>query len=315
MSDKEIIVFGSVVQDLVSFVERYPKPGEAIRGKKFELFNGGKGANQAFIIAKLGGKVAMVGNVGDDIFGEANIEGLKKVGVRTDLFTKSEGIATGTGAVTVNDTGENCIVVTLGANMEMRKDRAWEIEEHIKKAFMIIAQNEIPQEANVEAFKVAKKHGVKTFLNPAPGLSDLDRSILPLTDIICVNENEAEFITQLTLKTLDEFKQAAIFIVKELGPSIAIVTLGPQGALIAEKKEDGEIELNKVDAPKVNAVDTTGAGDCFCGSLAYLLTNRPELGIVEAAKKAVHIAAISVSRPGPQASYPSLEELKDLNIL
>ncbi|CAD5229368.1 unnamed protein product [Bursaphelenchus okinawaensis] len=315
MADKEIIVFGSIVQDLVSFVERYPKPGESIRGKKFELFNGGKGANQAYIIAKLGGKVTMVGNVGNDIFGDANIDGLKKVGVRTDLMTKSEGVATGTGNVTVNDSGENCIVVTLGANMKIEKNRAWEIESDISKAFMIIAQNEVPQEANVEAFKVARKHGVTTFLNPAPGLADLDRSILPLTDIICVNENEAEFITGLTLKTLEEFKEAALKIVTEYGPSTAIVTLGPQGALIALKDKDGQATVEKVDALKVKAVDTTGAGDCFCGSLAFLLATQPELGAVEAARKAVKIAAISVSRAGPQASYPTLEELKQLGIL
>lgn len=312
---KDIIMFGSIVQDLVSYVERYPKPGESVRGKKFQLHNGGKGANQAYILAVLGAKVDFIGAVGDDIFGEANIQGLKKVGVNTEGIIKIKDVATGTGSIAVDEHGENCIIVTLGANMHLTPNKAKEFEHLISKAYMIMAQNEVPQESNIEAFKLAKKHGVVTFFNPAPGLKDLDRSILPLTDIICVNENETEFITGLTLTTLDDFKKAAVKIVEDIGPKLTIVTLGPQGALVAQKKDSGEIVVDKVDAPKVKAVDTTGAGDCFCGSLAYFLTNRPDLSPVEAAKKAVEIAAISVTRAGPQASYPTLEELKKLNFL
>jgi ribokinase len=120
--------------------------------------------------------------------------------------------------------GENCIVVTLGANMEIKPSRAQELEAQIARAHMILLQSEIPQETNLEAFKIAKKHGVRTFLNPAPGRSDLERRLLPLTDIICTNQNEAEFITGLTLKTLDEFKEAAVKILEE-GPNLSIVTV------------------------------------------------------------------------------------------
>jgi len=311
---KEILVFGSIVQDLISYVERYPRPGESVRGKQFKLWCGGKGANQAVMASKLGGSVRMAGMVGEDIFGDANIKSMQENGVNTDLIGKTNKCATATGAVTVTDDGENCIVVTLGANLEIQPSRADEIEDTIAKSHILLLQSEIPQETNLRAFEIARKHGVRTFLNPAPGRADLERRLLPLTDVICTNQNEAEFITGLTLKTLDDFKDAAVKIL-EYGPKLAIVTLGPNGALVVERQENGEVTVGKVDAPKVQAVDTTGAGDCFCGSLVYFLTEHPELTPLQAAQKAVQIAAISVSRHGVQASYPSVDELKAAGIL
>ncbi|KAI6173883.1 Ribokinase [Aphelenchoides besseyi] len=310
---KEILVFGSIVQDLISYVERYPRPGESVRGKTFKLWCGGKGANQAVMAAKLGAKVSMVGQVGTDIFGDANINTITDAGVKS-LITKTDKAATGTGCVTVTEDGENCIVVTLGANLEIPPSRAEELEKEIAASGIVMCQSEIPQETNLAVFTIAQKHGVKTFLNPAPGRADLERRLLPLTTICCVNQNEAEFITGLTIKTMDEFKNAAAKIL-EMGPSLAFVTLGPDGALVAEKHEDGKVTVDKVEAPKVTAVDTTGAGDCFCGSLAYFLTEHPELTAVQAAEKAVKIAAIAVSRHGVSASYPSVDELKKLEIL
>jgi len=311
---KEILVFGSIVQDLISYVERYPRPGESVRGKQFKLWCGGKGANQAVMASKLGAKVRMVGMVGEDIFGDANINSMKANGVNTDLISKTNKSSTATGCVTVTDDGENCIVVTLGANLEIEPSRADEIEEQIAKSSIVLIQSEIPQETNLRVFEIARKHGVKTFLNPAPGRSDLERQLLPLTDIICTNQNEAEFITGLTLKTLDEYKEAAAKML-EYGPKIAIVTMGSDGALVAEKSDSGEVIVGKVAAPKVQAVDTTGAGDCFCGSLVYFLTEHPELTILEVAEKAAHVAAISVSRHGVQESYPTVEELKQIGVI
>ncbi|KAI6243788.1 Ribokinase [Aphelenchoides fujianensis] len=307
---KNLVVFGSIVQDLISYVERYPRPGESVRGKTFKLFCGGKGANQAVMAARLGGSVSMVGQVGEDIFGDANIKAIGEAGVKT-LITKTNKAATGTGCVT---DGENCIVVTLGANLEIPPSRAQEVEDVLKDARIVMCQSEIPQETNLAVFETARKHGAKTFLNPAPGRPDLEMRLLPLTSICCVNQNEAEFITGLSIKTLDEFKEAATKIL-QMGPELAIVTLGPDGALVAEKHADGRVSVDKVDAPKVTAVDTTGAGDCFCGSLCYFLAEHPELSPVEAAEKAVRIAAISVSREGVMASYPTLEELKQLGIV
>jgi len=308
------VSFGSIVQDLISYVERYPRPGESVRGKQFKLWCGGKGANQAVMAAKLGAAVSMIGMVGEDIFGDANIKSIADAGDRTDLIAKTSKTHTATGAVTVTEDGENCIVVTLGAIMEIPPSRVHEVEDRIANASLVLCQSEIPQETNLEIFNVARKHGVTTFLNPAPGRADLERRLLPLADIICTNQNEAEFITGLTLHSMDDFRSAAEKML-ELGPKLAIVTLGPDGALVAERKADGRVSVDKVDAPKVAAVDTTGAGDCFCGSLAYFLAEHPELSAVEAAAKAVEIAAIAVSRPGVQESYPGPEELKSLGIL
>jgi ribokinase len=132
-----------------------------VRGKEFKLWCGGKGANQAVMASKLGGSVKMCGMVGEDIFGEANIKSMQENGVNTDLITKTRKCATATGCVTVTEDGENCIVVTLGANLELQPSRVDEIEYEISKAHIILLQSEIPQETNLKAFEVAKKHGGK----------------------------------------------------------------------------------------------------------------------------------------------------------
>uniref|UniRef100_A0A915CM64 Carbohydrate kinase PfkB domain-containing protein n=1 Tax=Ditylenchus dipsaci TaxID=166011 RepID=A0A915CM64_9BILA len=152
----------------------------------------------------------MVGRVGEDIFGDANIEAIKSFGADTSLIQKSSTAATGTATIYVADDGENCI-----------------LEDHIKRASLIICQSEIDQGGNLQAFKIAKQHNVTTFFNPAPGRPDLDKTILAYTDIICTNENEAEFITGLTISTYEEFKDAAKEMIK-MGPRIAIVTCGPK---------------------------------------------------------------------------------------
>ncbi|KAH7719887.1 Protein F07A11.5 [Aphelenchoides avenae] len=310
---KEIVVFGSIVQDLVSYVERFPKPGESVRGKQFKLWCGGKGANQAVAAAKLGAKVTMIGRVGTDMFGDANINAMKDAGVDTSCIEKSPTASTATGSICVSADGENCIVVTLGANLELSAERAQQLESKIAGAQLLLTQSEVPQDANHEAMQIAKKHNVTTFFNPAPGRKDLDRRLVGLSDVICTNENEAEFITELSLSSLDEFKEAAKKML-ELGPRIAIVTMGPKGAIIAQRKESG-VTVDTVEAPKVTAVDTTGAGDSFCGSLAYFLAEEPHGDVVRQVEKAVKIAAVSVQRHGPQASYPSAEELRQMGIL
>jgi len=263
--------------------------------------------------AKLGAHVSMVGSVGNDIFADQNIEFIKSSGADTSLIQRSKTSSTGVGVIHVSEDGENCIAVTLGANLEVGAKRAREVENEVAKASLVLCQSEIDQEGNIEVFKVAKKHSITTFFNPAPGRADLDKTILPLTDIICTNENEAEFITGLTLSTLDEFKDAAKKML-ELGPRIAIVTMGPKGAVVAQRTKSG-VSVDTVDVPKVTAVDTTGAGDCFCGSLAYFITQNSDGNVVEMVKKAAKIAAISVQRHGAMASYPDRSELEKLGIV
>ncbi|KAI6185447.1 Ribokinase [Aphelenchoides besseyi] len=287
------------------YVERFPRPGESVRGKKFELGNGGKGANQAVASAKLGATVKMIGMVGDDMFGEHNLENLRKAGVNTELVVKQKYSPTGCAAITVDENGENNIVINPGANAYLTPERARELESEIAKAEMIICQAEVPEDANLEALRLARKHGVKTVFNPAPGY-DMNRKILEFTDIICTNETETECIVQSKLNSVDEFKDAAKKML-DYGPRMAIITLGEKGVLVAERS-NGDVKVDHVESEK-------GAGDCFCGSLVHLLVNCPELKTLEAVRKASQIAALSVQKCGCQSSYPTIEEAKKKGIL
>uniref|UniRef100_A0A914X7N4 Ribokinase n=1 Tax=Plectus sambesii TaxID=2011161 RepID=A0A914X7N4_9BILA len=301
----DIVVVGSCVQDLISYTPRFPNPGESVRGRDFHAGSGGKGANQAVAAAKLGAKVAMVGRVGNDIFGPENKNNMKQVGVNVDHVTVSETAKTATATITVSDSGENMIVVVLGANMEMSPASADEAESLIAQAKVLCCQLEIPEEASLRAMQIARKHHVKTIFNPAPGLPNLDKSMLQYADIVCPNENEAEMLTGIHLTSIDDAKQAALKLIT-YGPSIAIVTLGGQGAVVVSKSDQEPVH---VAAPSVKATDTTGAGDCFVGALAFLLVTQPHLDIKEQVRRAVSIASISVQRNGTQTSYPLSSEV------
>ncbi|KAF7633418.1 Ribokinase [Meloidogyne graminicola] len=319
----DLIVFGGIVQDLVSYAERIPNPGESIRGTSFKTFCGGKGANQAVMAAKLGTKVAMIGYVGDDIFADNNISSLAKNGVDVSLIKKLENMATGVASINVTSDGENSIIVNLGANAFLGGKRAKELESVICNARMFLCQQEISKDGNYEALKMASENGVITFFNSAPGDVNMNPELLGFCDIICANENETEFLTNRQMLNNEDIEDCARIII-EKGPKIVIITLGPKGALVAQKyEEDIEPSMCWIKAPKVTAVDTTGAGDCFCGSLAHFLL---EIGfdknqkniyskVNESVQKAVEIAAISVQRQGAQASYPDSSELYEKGIL
>jgi ribokinase len=300
---------------LVSYVDRFPNPGESVRGNLFKTGTGGKGANQAVMAARLGGSVKMVGRVGNDIFGDTNIQSIKSHGVDTTHIKISHTASSGTASITVSSDGENAIVVTLGANLELGSQEARNVKDVIASAGLVLCQSEIDQMGNLEAFRIAKEHGVCTLFNAAPGLPDLEMELLKLSDVVVTNENEAEFVTGLSLSSIEEFEEAAKKIL-ELGPRISIITLGPKGALVAQRnKSNGQVQVDKVDVPKVKAVDTTGAGDCFCGALAYFFATNLEGDVLEMVRKSVQIAAISVQRQGTQTSYPSHDELIKLGIL
>jgi len=301
----DIVVVGSCVQDLISYTPRFPNPGESVRGRDFHAGSGGKGANQAVAAAKLGAKVAMVGRVGNDIFGPANINNMRQVGVNVDHVTISDTAKTATATITVSHRGETLIVVVLGANLEVSPADADHAESLIKHAKVLCCQLEIPEEANLRAMQIAKKHNVTTIFNPAPGLPHLDKWLLQHVDIVCPNENEAEMLTGIRLTSIDDAKKAATLLLT-YGPSIAIITMGKDGAVVASKSEKEPVH---VEAPVVKPVDTTGAGDCFVGSLAFLLVHKPHLHIVEQVRRAVAIAAVSVQKNGTQTSYPLASDI------
>uniref|UniRef100_A0A8R1DHM7 Ribokinase n=1 Tax=Caenorhabditis japonica TaxID=281687 RepID=A0A8R1DHM7_CAEJA len=305
MSNQRIVVFGSIVQDLVSYTERFPRPGESVRGTLFKAGAGGKGANQAVAAARLGANVAMIGMVGEDMFGDTNIKSLSENGVDASGVVRTNKTHTATATITVNKEAENSIVVTLGANLEMCAEVADRHHELIETSRMVICQGEIDEKGNRRAFEIAKKHGVTTFLNPAPGDANMDKSILEIVDIICTNENEAEFITGIAQNSVEDAEKAARAML-QMGPRHAIVTLGSKGVLLATKDVDG-VEHIRVD--KVEALDTTGAGDCFCGSLAALLVaGHP---ISQSVRSAANLAALSVTRQGTQSSYWKIDEIRE----
>ncbi|ETN81103.1 hypothetical protein RB195_017655 [Necator americanus] len=301
---KKIVVFGSVVQDLVSYTTDFPRPGESVRGHMFRMASGGKGANQAVAAARLGAKVQMIARVGDDFFGKSNIADLTESGVDTSRVEKSQTSHTATATITVNSHGENCIVVTLGANLEVDESTANRHETALRDAALVLIQAEISSEGNKRIFELAKKHGVKTFFNPAPGDPNMDKSIVTLTDIICTNESEAEFVTGISQNSLDDAKKAAAKMLT-MGPEHVIITLGAKGCVLASKGHD----FQHIPVKKVTAVDTTGAGDCFCGSLAYFLVEGKH-SMREAVVKSAGIAALSVQRKGTQSSYWKREEIE-----
>ncbi|CAK5089834.1 unnamed protein product [Meloidogyne enterolobii] len=319
----ELIVFGSIVQDLVSYVDRTPKPGESVRGNLFKNFCGGKGANQAVMASKLGTRTAMIGCVGDDIFAETNISSISQNGVDTSMIEKLKDSNTGVACITVTSDGENSIIVNLGANKCLGAKNARNYKSVICNAKMILCQQEIDEDGNYEALRLARENGVTTFYNPAPGNADMNPELLRFCDVICANENEAEFLANRQMLS-DEDAQECARIILEKGPKIVIITLGPRGALVAQRYEISEQpHWCWIKAPKVSAVDTTGAGDCFCGSLAHFLlesgfnTKQKDIysKVNQAVQKAVEIAAISVQRHGAQASYPDCAELYEKGIL
>uniref|UniRef100_F1LA31 Ribokinase n=1 Tax=Ascaris suum TaxID=6253 RepID=F1LA31_ASCSU len=304
MSD--IVVFGSIVQDLISYATRFPRPGESIRGVSFEVGCGGRGANQAAQIARLGGKVIMIGMVGNDIFGPLNIENLRKSGVNTDYIEKSNEAGTATATVTVTEEGENSVVVILGANLEIKPSRAEQLEHVIANSKMLLCQYEIPYDTLKCAFEIARKNNVTVFFNFSPSTPEFDISILKLVDVLCTNRSETENLSGRNVRCVEEAVMAVKTIIK-LGPKAVITTLGAKGAVVAT--EDGLVV--HVPVPPVKAVDTTGAGDSFCGSLAYLMVSKPNLPLEEQVHRAQLVASISVQRKGAQASYPWAHDLPD----
>jgi len=305
---KPIVIVGSIVQDCVSYTERFPNPGESVRGNDFKLGSGGKGANQGVQAAKLGASVTMIGRVGNDMFGAANINGLKEAGVNVEYIEKSDTAPTSVACITVDHKGENSIVVTLGANLELSTERVKELEDVIAGAAMVLCQFEIDEKTNYAAFELARKHNVTTFYNAAPGKPGMDKEILKVTDILCTNENETEFLTGKKLSSVEDFKEASRELLQH-GPKTVVVTLGAKGVLVTDQES-----LELIEVPRVKAVDTTGAGDSFCGSLAFLIAKYPDKTVAELSRNASKIASMSVQKHGTQSSYPAIVEVRDNGI-
>jgi ribokinase len=295
-----ITVVGSANMDLTFRADRLPGPGETACGTAFYKGFGGKGANQAVAAARLGANVTFVGCVGADDFGGAIREQLAKEGVGiTHLGTDPER-PTGTAAILVDDAGENAIVGVPGANLGLTADDVEKVAEILRSSSIILAPCETMIETITAAFRIAHDAGRMCILNPAP-VRELPDELLRMVEIIVPNETELRMLTGRSTETLDEVI-AATELIRNRGPAVVIVTLGSRGAVLIDAAGS-----NHMPGVPVTAVDTSGAGDAFCGALVAALAEGTPL--FEAARKANIVAALSVTRPGTQASYPRRNEI------
>lgn len=299
-----IIVIGSSNTDMVIRCERLPGPGETVLGGEFMMNRGGKGANQAVAAARLGGSVSFVAELGDDLFGRKTVSDLAKLGVDTSNVVMTPASPSGVALINVDARGENSITVASGANALLDKAAIDAAADVIASAEVMLLQLETPIETISYAAAMAKSYGVKVMLNPAPAPSvPLPDELLKNIDILIPNKTEAEIISGVKITGSDSERQA-IETIASKGIGVTIITLGSKGALLCV-----DAECVEVASPVVEAIDTTGAGDTFCGALCVALTEGMEL--VEAVRFANCAAAISVTRKGAQQSIPSRSEVDD----
>jgi ribokinase len=298
---KKVNVLGSLNMDLVTSVVHTPVVGETVIGKGLLQMPGGKGANQAAAIGKLGGAVSMIGRVGEDAFGEVLIDRLEMSGVETTHVLKTENSETGTALITVNADGDNAIVVIPGANFRLTPS---DVQETALDGDYIVAQLEVPQETIAHAFRVAKQKAMITVLNPAPAAT-LDSDILKYCDFII--PNESEFMSLTGYDPHDEAGlEKGLTVLFEQGVGTVLITLGGDGVLLCDNA-GGKMRRKAFPAQKVTPVDTTAAGDSFIGGMLYALCNGSDIeaSIVFATK----VAAVTVTRRGAQESLPTMAEV------
>lgn len=296
----EILVIGSINIDYVSTVEKLPKKGETLHANSFEDSAGGKGANQAVGARRLGANVSMIGAVGKDAIGSRLKDSLAKEGIDVSRINTVD-VPTGNAIITVDKNGDNTIVVYSGANFEI--DNKWieDSEELIKKSDIVVLQLEIPMDAVVYSAKVAKKYNKRVILNPAPA-KELPQEIYQYIDYITPNETELQELTSIENIELG---------VKELlgrGAKNVIVTLGEKGCYYL-----GEEGTHVVDSFKINAVDTTAAGDSFNGALAVALCQNKD--IKDALRYANAVGALTATKKGAQTSLPYGKEVEKFVIM
>lgn len=300
----KICVLGACNVDFTSHVPCMPRWGETLRGTQFDISYGGKGANQAAIAAKLGAAVSMISKVGADIFGQGIIDNMQGLGINVSHIQKTVDARTGAAHIMVDENGRNAIIVITGANDLVSIADVKSARTLISEADVLLVQWEIPIEVSLKAMEIAKGVGTTVIFNPAPMGSDLPDRVFPLCDLVCLNETEITALTQIPVDDDTQIVAAAQFLI-DRGAKSVVVTMGEKGAFFVSPEDSFSIEPYKVQVE-----DTTGAGDCFCGSYAFFIALGDKKK--KALEKASKIASISVQKKGTQASYPVREELKTI---
>jgi ribokinase len=299
----DVFVLGSINQDFVLKVERRPEPGETVTNAELSTGNGGKGANQSAAAALLGASVTILGRVGDDEFGEPLVRALRDKGVDTGLVEGVRDVSTGAAFITVTPDGENAITVAPGANRSLTPDDVAAAAEAIGGASVFVAQMEIPVETVLRAVEVAAERDVRPLVNLAPTF-EVPRELLGKLDPLVVNEHEAAFLLGDRVEGVEGALSAAPELLS-LGPRSAVITVGEAGAVFAQDRA-----VQHLAAPKVDVVDTTGAGDAFVGALATRLARGDSLE--DAVAYAVRAGAAAVTKEGAQGALPTPEVVEGL---
>jgi ribokinase len=300
----EITVVGSINMDLVVRVAHLPLPGETVLGQDYQAIPGGKGANQAVAAARLGANVAMIGCVGDDVFGRLLQDNLRRekvdlVGVQV-VPEASSGVA----MITVDDLGRNTIVVASGANLAMTPQQVADSMESIADIDVLVLQLESPMDCVLEAARIARARGAKVVLNPAPA-RPLPVEIYPYIDVLIPNESETSLLTGLPVYGIGQAEAAAQALVRA-GARSVVLTLGERGALVV----DEGCPAIRLPAFPAQVVDTTAAGDAFVAGLAVGLAEGKSL--VDAARMGNAAGAVAVTRLGAQPAMPGREDIERL---
>jgi ribokinase len=302
MKTSRIVVVGSVNTDMVVKGRHLPRPGETVTGGQFIMAAGGKGANQAVAAARLGAEVTLIAKVGHDVFGDQAIENFRRERIRTDCILRDDINATGVALILVDDSGENLISVASGANHALLPHEIESLADRIRSADVLMLQLEVPIDTVCAAAKIATESGVLVILDPAPA-APLPDGLLQHVAYLTPNETETERLTGIPVHDEASARQAAAQL-RAAGAKYVIVTLGAGGALLA-----GPECTVLVPSERIEAVDTTAAGDAFNGGLAQALAGKMELE--RAVRQACLVGALSAMKLGAQPSLPTINELND----